>query len=265
MPPRNRAEGPKTIPKSVREDVRTSNNRPNLHMVGPYATAVSIRLTQGRTSLALPWRPSASGKRSCQDPAQRDSAATPRDPCPDPLCRENSPSGADWRTERQNYGAAAQRKPGMCHKCVPNVAQTWRFCSVDYTTGRTLPLGACWRVDEAAPPREGFFEFVARRRRDPESRRVCRFRYRRDCAEGPNARLNSLPDGARREGSDGGPQDAGLILLVERSDSLIQPTATFPKCIPASQTDRELGDCRGKDVVSQYLFLQQVVSGSQLE
>ncbi len=101
-------------------------------------------------------------QRFCQDRAQRDSAATPRDPCADPLCRENSLRGADWRNERQNYGAAAQRKPGVCHKCAPNVAQTWPFCSVVYTTARTFPRGACWRVAEAAPPREGFFEFVAR-------------------------------------------------------------------------------------------------------
>ena len=114
--------------------------------------------------MALPWRPSAFGKRSCQNRAQRDSAATPRDPCADPLCRENSLRGADWRTERENYGAAAQRKPRVCPKCAANVAQTWRFCSVVYTTARTFPRGAGWRV---ARPRHREKAFSSSWRRQP--------------------------------------------------------------------------------------------------
>jgi hypothetical protein len=114
------------------------------HQLG--TTLAALRLRQG----------------SCQNRAQRVAAATPRDPCADPLCRENSLRGARWLTERENYGAAAPRKPRVCPKCAANVAQMWRFCSVVYTTARTFPRWACWRVAEAAPPREGFFEFVAR-------------------------------------------------------------------------------------------------------
>jgi hypothetical protein len=39
----------------------------------------------------------------------------------------------------------------------PKLMQMCLFCSVLYTTARTFPRGACWRVAQAAPPRRRLF------------------------------------------------------------------------------------------------------------
>ena len=180
-----------------------------------YATDAGV-LQLGTILAALRLR-----QRSCQNPALRDCAATPRDPCADPLCRENSLRGAGWRTERQNYGLAAPRKP----RGIPSLAHvwhtfgaTWRFCSIHYTTARAFPRGACWRVVEAAPPREGYFRVRAAPPYVPGIAPGMPFsvsqglRLRTKCA------LDSLY-GARREGSHGGPQGTGLCPLAGASRS----------------------------------------------
>jgi hypothetical protein len=178
IPPRNRAASPKTILITVPKTVKTSDNRPNFRMVGAFATHFLFAWRRGAPAWHYPGgnpRPATFLPRPVATGLRRD----PTRPLRRPLCRGNPLRGARWRTERQNYGAAAQQKPGMCLKCVPSVPQTWPFCSVDYTTARTSPRGACWRVAEAAPPRRRLFEFGSRRRRYPESRRVCGFRHRR--------------------------------------------------------------------------------------
>ena len=120
--------GPKTIPKTVRKIVKTSNNRPYFRMVGTYATAVSISTKPRGHQLGTALAALRLRQRSCQNRAQRDPAATPPDPRADPWCRQTSLRGASWRNERQNYGATAQRKPGVCPKCTPNLCKC--ACSV---------------------------------------------------------------------------------------------------------------------------------------
>ena len=124
IPPRKRAESPKTIPKTVRKIVKESNNRQNLHMVAAYATAVSIRLTQGRTSLAIPWRPSASGN----VPAKTRRNGTPPRPhetlAPTPSAEKTRyavPIGG-------MSGRITGRQRNENRGCGPNVPQTCRKC-----------------------------------------------------------------------------------------------------------------------------------------
>ena len=121
IPPRNRAESPKTIPKTVWKTVKASNNRPSLHMVGAYATAVSSPLTQGRTSLALPWRPSASGN----VPAKTRRNGTPPRPhetlAPTPCAektRYTAPIGG-------LSGRITGRQRNENRGCATNVPQVW--------------------------------------------------------------------------------------------------------------------------------------------
>jgi hypothetical protein len=59
-PRRKRAESPKTIPKTVRKTVKESNIGTIFRMVGRGCNAFSVRLAKWCTSLATPWRPSAS-------------------------------------------------------------------------------------------------------------------------------------------------------------------------------------------------------------
>jgi hypothetical protein len=153
--------------------------------------AFSTRLTQACSSLALSWRPSASGNVPAKT-RRYGTAPRPHETLAQTPCAEKTRYAAP-------VGGLSGRITAWQRHGNRGVSQVWRMFgtrlaqrggSVVYTTllPAPFPAGPAGGWSRPRHREKAIFEFVPRRRTYPESRRVCRFRCRRDCDSGPNAR-----------------------------------------------------------------------------
>ena len=122
IPPRNRAESPKTIPKTVWKTVKASNNRPSLHMVGAYATPFLCDWRRGAPARGGPPPPATFLLKAGGTGLRRDPTRPLRRPLvPRKLATRRR--SADLAAELRGGSATKTGGvPQMCHKCGPNVA-----------------------------------------------------------------------------------------------------------------------------------------------
>jgi hypothetical protein len=122
IPRRNRAESPKTIPRTVQEIVRKSNNRPNFRMVGAHATRFLFDRPRG----APAWHYPGGHPRSANVPAKTGRSGTPPRPhetlAPTPCAEKTRYAAPIGGLSGRITGRQRNENRG----CVPNVPQTWR-------------------------------------------------------------------------------------------------------------------------------------------